>query len=367
VAAGIVAAVAVLGLLYLGRAVFAPLALSLLLVALTAPLMMRIGGVVGRIPALVLTLVLTGLAVAFVGSLGLWAGRSIAGWIVGNMDRLAAAYLAVDAALSEANLRFDVLLPDTFDPRWILGPVGAVIGTIQSLGGFFILVFVFFALGLLEIGPMARRVARIESARPDLRLRAIVAGIAGRVRYNLGLWSVIGAVDATLCYVLFRFIGLDEPFAWAVLVYILNFIPFLGPLIVAILLTAFAAAQFASVWMVVVATGGTSLINFVMGSYVQPLLAGRAISISPVLLLFSVLFWAMIWGVVGAFLGVSMTIALLAACRATPSLRWIADLFMDPDPRTAPRTDPRTDLQTVPRTDSGPLSDGPSQGTGPSA
>jgi len=340
-AATILAAIAILGLLYLGSAVFAPLALSLLLLALAAPLMMHLGRVIGRIPALVATLLLTSLSVALVGSLALWAGGNIAGWIAGNMDRLASAYVAVDTALAEANLPFEVLLPDRFDPRWILGPVGAVLGTVQSLGGFLILVFVFFALGLFEIGPMTRRLARIETTRPGLRIREVVAGISGRIRYNLGLWSVIGAADAALCYVLFRVIGLDEPLSWAVLVYILNFIPFLGPLIVAILLTAFAAAQFANVWMVLVATGGTTLINFVMGSYVQPLIAGRAISVSPVLLLFSVLFWSMIWGIVGAFLGVSMTIALLAACRATPSLRWIADLFMDPEPEeTVASTDP---------------------------
>jgi predicted PurR-regulated permease PerM len=37
----------------------------------------------------------------------------------------------------------------------------------------------------------------------------------------------------------------------------------------------------------------------------------------------------MIWGIAGAFLGVAMAITILTICRATPALRWIADLFMD--------------------------------------
>jgi predicted PurR-regulated permease PerM len=255
------------------------------------------------------------------------------------MERLAAAYHALDAALRESDLRLDALLPDRFDARWIMGPITSTLTTLQSFGGFAILVLSFYALSLLEMTPMTRRLARIEIANPALRLRAVVQEMAGKIRYNLGLWAVIGLADASLCYVLFRIIGLDQPFAWAVLIYVLNFIPFLGPLIVAVLITAFSAAQFGSFWMVVVTTGGTSLINFVMGSYVQPLIAGRAIAISPVLLLFAVLFWSLVWGIAGAFLGVSMTIAILTVCRATPSLRWIADLFMDA-PEAAPARAP---------------------------
>lgn len=331
-AAGVLATLGVLALFHVGSAVFAPLAFALLLIALTGPMMTALDRRIGRAPAFLVTLVVTSLAAFVVVSLALWAGREIAGWIAANMERLAAAYRAFEESMAAIDVRFDALLPDRFDGRWVLGPVTAVLNAVQSFGGFAILVLSFYALGLLEIGPMAARFARIEAANPSLRLRSLLPAVAGQVRWYLGLWAVIGFADATLCYILFRIIGLDEPFAWAVLIYVLNFIPFLGPLIVAILLAVFAAAQFGSIWMIVVAAGGTSLINFVMGSYVKPLIAGRAIAISPVLLLFSVLFWGMIWGIVGALVGVHVTIAILAVCRAFPSLRWIADVFMDPVP-----------------------------------
>lgn len=334
-AVGVLATLGVLGLFYIGSTVFAPLAFAMLMLALTAPMMTALDRRIGRVPAFIVTLVFTIFAAFLVASLAFWAGRGITGWITANMDRLAQAYRALDEALAARNIPFEALLPDTFSARWVIGPITTVLGALQSFGGFAILVLSFYALGLLEIGPMGRRLAAMEAHRPGLSVRAIIESVAGKVRYNLGLWSVIGAADATLCYILFRIIGLEEPLAWAILIYVLNFIPFLGPLIVAVLITAFSAAQFGSFWMVVVTTGGTSLINFVMGSYVQPLIAGRAIAISPVLLLFSVLFWSMIWGIPGAFLGVSMTIAILSVCQAVPSLRWIAEIFMDGVARAA--------------------------------
>jgi predicted PurR-regulated permease PerM len=342
---GVLATLGVLGLLYVGSAVFAPLAFALLMIALTGPMMAALERQVGRAPAFLVTLAVTSFVAFVIVSLALWAGREIAGWFAANMDRLAAAYRGFGEFLATIDVRFDAFLPDSFDARWVLGPLSATLTAVQSFGGFAILVLSFYALGLLELRPMAARLARIEAANPSLRLRSLLPAVAGQVRWYLGLWALIGFADATLCYILFRFIGLDEPFAWAILVYVLNFIPFLGPLIVAILLAVFAAAQFGSIWMILVATGGTSLINFVMGSYVKPLIAGRAISISPVLLLLSVLFWGMIWGIVGALVGVHVTIAMLAICKAIPSLRWIADIFMDSadadvqrHPQTAPGT-----------------------------
>ncbi len=118
-----------------------------------------------------------------------------------------------------------------------------------------------------------------------------------------------------------------EPLAWAILVGTLNFVPFIGPLIVAVFLGVFAAAQFGSLWMVLLAVGGTTAINFVLGSYIEPLIAGSALSMSAVLVLFSVFFWAIIWGIPGAFIGVQIMIVVLAILRVVPSAAWIAELF----------------------------------------
>ena len=78
---------------------------------------------------------------------------------------------------------------------------------------------------------------------------------------------------------------------------------------------------------VFLAVGGTTAINFVLGSYIEPLMAGSALSMSPVLVLFAVFFWAVIWGIPGAFIGVQIMIVTLAVLRVMPSASWIAELF----------------------------------------
>ena len=114
----------------------------------------------------------------------------------------------------------------------------------------------------------------------------------------------------------------------------LNYIPFIGPLVATVFPTLFAIAQFESWQMAVVVFGCLNLIQFLVGSYLEPRIAGNALSISPFVVLFAVFFWSFLWGIFGAFIGVPIVIAVLTICEQHPSSRWLADLFGGPDDGT---------------------------------
>jgi AI-2 transport protein TqsA len=78
-----------------------------------------------------------------------------------------------------------------------------------------------------------------------------------------------------------------------------------------------------------------NLIQFVVGSYVEPRVAGSAVAVSPFLVLFAVFFWTFMWGLFGAFIGVPITIALLTYCAQHASSRWLADLLGTPSKEPA--------------------------------
>lgn len=319
--------VALVALLWFGAPVFEPLAFALFLIALTAPFLQRLRPTVGKGVALVATVLLTLATLLLFGMAVMWGVGRVTQWVIANLPRFEAAYRDLALALDSRNLPLDLLLPGRFDVRWIVGPVSAVLDQARLISGFALLVFVFTVLGLTELEGMARRLARIEAERPSLRIGAVCRDVSAKFGLYMKVRLVISLVDALICYLFFRLIGLEEPLAWAILVGTLNFIPFIGPLIVALFLGLFAAAQFGGLWMVLLAVGGTTVINFVLGSYIEPLIAGSALSMSAVLVLFSVFFWAIIWGIPGAFIGVQIMIVVLAVLRAVPSAAWIAELF----------------------------------------
>jgi AI-2 transport protein TqsA len=84
--------------------------------------------------------------------------------------------------------------------------------------------------------------------------------------------------------------GLKLHREWGVIAFVLNFIPFIGSFIATLLPTLFAAAQFASLSAAVVVFSGLNLLQFVIGSYIEPRVAGTAVSVSPFVVLFAVFF-----------------------------------------------------------------------------
>jgi AI-2 transport protein TqsA len=75
---------------------------------------------------------------------------------------------------------------------------------------------------------------------------------------------------------------------------------------------------------------GLNLIQFVVGSYIEPRVSGDVLSISPFVVLFAVFFWTFMWGLFGAFIGVPIVIAILTFCSYHPGSRFIADLLGGP-------------------------------------
>ena len=67
-----------------------------------------------------------------------------------------------------------------------------------------------------------------------------------------------------------------------------------------------------------------NIIQFVVGSYVEPRVSGNMLSISPLVVLFAIFLWTFLWGLFGTFIGVPIMLAILTFCDQHPSSRWIA-------------------------------------------
>jgi predicted PurR-regulated permease PerM len=122
-------------------------------------------------------------------------------------------------------------------------------------------------------------------------------------------------------------VGLDLAIAWGVISLVLNYIPYIGTVVAVIIPAVFATAQFDSWQMPVIVFGGLFIIQFLIGNYLEPKIAGKALSVSPFAMLVAFFFWGFLWGMPGAFIGLPMTIALVTICEQCPSSRWIVRLL----------------------------------------
>src|SRR2546429_289349 len=98
--------------------------------------------------------------------------------------------------------------------------------------------------------------------------------------------------------------GLPFAFEWGVIAFVLNYIPFIGPFVATLFPTLLAMTQFESWPAVLGVFVCLNVIQFAVGSYIEPRVAGWMLSISPVVVLFAIFFWTFLWGLFGTFIGV---------------------------------------------------------------
>jgi predicted PurR-regulated permease PerM len=124
--------------------------------------------------------------------------------------------------------------------------------------------------------------------------------------------------------------GLQFAVEWGVIAFVLNYIPYIGPFVATLFPTLLAMTQFESWPAVLGMFVGLNIIQFAVGNYVEPRVAGRLLSMSPMVVLFAIFFWTFLWGLFGTFIGVPIALAILSFCDQHPSSRWVADLLGDP-------------------------------------
>ncbi|HEY7458327.1 MAG TPA: AI-2E family transporter [Xanthobacteraceae bacterium] len=117
---------------------------------------------------------------------------------------------------------------------------------------------------------------------------------------NVGLGLLLGG----FAYL----IGLPNPLVWAVLAFILNFMPYIGPAVTIVLLLGVGMMAFESLAYALAAPAFFLAVSIIEGEFVTPGIVGLQLALSPLLVFLAVAFWAWFWGPFGALLAVPLLI-----------------------------------------------------------
>ena len=211
-----------------------------------------------------------------------------------------------------------------------------ILSDVQLVLSVLVLIFFYTLLMLIEAHRWGRKIAVLQGQEQRESWRDCVMTIAVRVRQYLLVQTVVGLITAALVSLWLWLMGIDFIFLWALLQFVLNYIPNIGSLIAGILPGLFALVELGlGKGLLVIA--GIILIEQVLGNYVDPRLQGKTLDISPLVVLVSVIFWGWVWGVAGALLAVPITATLIIVGMNVPALQPLAVLLSaSADPEQPP-------------------------------
>jgi predicted PurR-regulated permease PerM len=201
----------------------------------------------------------------------------------------------------KADLGFDIL---SFVQPALLFVTPAIGQTVVFFGTLF-----FYLVGRIRLRHVL--VAFFDAREARLRTLKIMNDVEHNLTSYLSVVAVINLVVGLGAGAIGYFVGLPNPVAWGVLGFILNFVPYIGALIMQLILLALGLVAFPSLTHALVAPllylGFTTL----EGHFITPAIMGRRLTLNPLTVFLSLVFWTWLWGPVGAFLAVPILIVLL--------------------------------------------------------
>jgi predicted PurR-regulated permease PerM len=186
---------------------------------------------------------------------------------------------------------------------------------------FFALLVVFFFLSSwtrLRRGTIRRR-GSFDGAMQTARLIQNVVDATADYLGTITLINVmLGVIVATLLWA----IGMPSPFMWGGIVALCNYIPYLGPIVAAILLGLGGLMSFDLIGFALLPAIIFVSAHILEANFVTPLILGRRLTINPLLILVSLSFWGWVWGTPGALLAVPLLLIFqtILATTGTPDL-----------------------------------------------
>ena len=178
-------------------------------------------------------------------------------------------------------------------------------------------VFIFFGtLFFMLIGRTKLRrvtVALFEDRDARLRTLKIMNDIEHNLTGYLSMVAVINVAVGVAGGVIAWAVGLPDPVAWAVLAFILNFLPYIGALMMEAALFLVGLVTFPTLTHALAAPLLFLIFATLEGHFVTPSIIGRRLTLNPLTVFLSLVFWSWLWGPVGAFLAVPLLIMALVA------------------------------------------------------
>jgi predicted PurR-regulated permease PerM len=330
---------AVLYTLYFARAVLLPIVLASLLALILMPAVRALKRL--HVPrGLGAALVVVALAGSLVG-LGGWIYDPAAQWIdkapstLAEVERKMRGIKKSVAEMAKVAEKVEQLTapattakpqppPSLAKPSLLDRTFSTTLTFVVTTGTTLVLLYFLLATGdvLLQ-----KTVQVMPTLADKKRVVEIARKIESRVASYLGTVTVINAGLGVVTGLTMYWLGMPNPVLWGVMVFALNFFPYIGAATSLTILTIVAALTFDELRDVLRVPAVFFTFAVIEGQFLAPLIIGRSLILNPVAILLSMLFWAWLWGVVGALLAVPILVAFKSFCEHHESWKPLGELL----------------------------------------
>jgi predicted PurR-regulated permease PerM len=327
--------------LYFARAFFLPVTFGLLLNLLLSPFVRTLKR--ARIPEPIGAAIVVLSIVAAIGVGGYFLEEPAQTWIakapqslavadikirklrrpMEQMTKSAAQMARAASATSGVPRTQEVTLagPTIFD-RVVSTSASLLAGALETL----VLLYFLLASGDLFLQKLTKML-------PEFRDKKKAVAIARETETSISMYlstvALINVIEGVVVALVMWALGMPNPVLWGVLALFVEFVPYLGALVMVGVLTLAAVSTFESVGRIIAVPASYLVINLLQAYVLTPLLLGRRLTLNPVAILMGLILWWEIWGVAGAFIAVPLLATFKILCDHIETLAPVGEFLGD--------------------------------------
>ncbi len=359
--ATVVAMITTIAILYVAKEVLLPLAIAVLLTFALAPIVsflrrLKLPRMIAVLGAVVSAFVIVSLFSLIVATQVSQVAQDIpryqsnivekiralkeTGAEDGLISRLGKVFERVNTEINESRTsaeaqterptpQQDPLLVQIFSPQrpieTLRNIIEPLIGPLATTG----LVIVVVIFMLLEREELRDRFIRLVGYSDLHRTTQALQDAGKRVGQYLLMQLVVNITYGIPLAIGLWFLGIPNALLWGMLAVVLRFVPYIGPVIAAVI-PLFLAFAVSPGWSLLLWTAGLFiLIELLSNNVVEPWLYGSRTGLSPLAIIVAAVFWAWLWGPIGLILSTPLTVCLVVLGRHVPQFEFLQILFGD--------------------------------------
>ena len=192
-----------------------------------------------------------------------------------------------------------------------------------------VVLLVFFLL--LSGDNFKRKLVKITG--PSLSSKRITVHILDDINKSIQSYMfmllVTNMLLALLLWIVFRWIGLENAGAWAVVAGCLHIVPYFGPLIIAVATGVTAFLQFGSLTEMFLLAGSSLAFAMLVGTVITTWMTGRIAKMNAAAVFIGLLFWGWLWGIWGLLLGIPIIVMVRVVSEHVDGMQAVAELLSE--------------------------------------
>lgn len=299
-------------LLIIGKGLFVPLVIALFVWFLIKTIAQTLKARVTFFPSAAAYAFATALLILLVGVPIHLVSSSVPDILAALPKYEANLYAMLDGLLGRLPVEKEALMADVKSSISVSQLVSSVANGVTSFSSNFLLVLIYVAFLFAEQGQIKDKLLlMVGTPAKKKQIASILTHIDERIALYVWVKTQLSLATSLLSYAVMLAIGVDFAAFWALLIFILNFIPSIGSIIATAFPVLLALIQFETQVPALITLVLIGAIQFAVGNVLEPKMMGKSLNLSPLVILISLFIWDSVWGITGLFLSIPMTVALM--------------------------------------------------------